>query len=291
MPEHETLPCPGCHSPLPPEATGCQICMRTRTRQEIMRGYAKMREQKARKQRLPYQILAAVLILGVGGKLFMVYGDKVTAAAGSALGKVGRWADDMRNPANYASTTAAPAPAAAPAAPAAPGAPVAPEAALSSQLFGSDSQPKQGSAAAPAPSAPSAKPAGPKPLAKDSWRVSGTVYDLVTLKPVQGADITFLLDEKEPQKVTTDDAGSYEIDLAKGDGWTVSLEAHDRRPGQILDIDPSYRVRDADERRAAFDHISDGDLSPATVGWKRSSSKVRLDLIAVPSSWMDARRR
>ncbi len=288
MTENESLPCPGCHSPLPPEATGCQICMRTRTRQEIMRGYAKLREQKARKKRLPFQILAAVLILGAGGKLFMVYGDKITATASSALGKVSRWADGMRDPSNYASkTVAVPA---APTAPAAPGAPVAPEAALGSQLFGSDNQPEQAPAAAPTP-APPVKPAGPKPLAKDSWRVSGMVYDLATLRPVQGADITFLRDEKEPQTATTDDAGAYEIDLPKGDGWTVSMEARDRRPGQILDIDPPYRERDADERHAAFDQISDGDLSPAQVAWKRSSSKVRLDLIAVPSFWADARRR
>lgn len=291
MAENETLPCPGCHSPLPPEATGCQICMRTRSRQEIMRGYTALHKERSRRHLRPFKIAAVVILLGVGGKLFLVYGDAFMAVAGSALGKVGRWADDMRNPSNYASTTAAaPAPAA-PAAPAAPGAPVAPEAALGAQLFASDSPPEPGPAEASAPAAPPARPAGPKPLAKNSWRVSGTVYDLATLQPVQGADITFLRDEKEPVKATTDEHGAYEIDLAKGDGWTVSLEAVDRRPGQILDIDPPYRERDADERRAALEHISDGDLGAAQVGWKRSASKVRLDLLAVPSHWTDARRR
>ena len=257
-----------------------------------MRGYTALHKERSRRRLRPFKIAAAVILLGVSGKIFMVYGDKMTAAAGSALGAVGRWADDMRNTTHNATTpAAAPAPPAAPAAPTAPGAPVAPEAALGAKLFAADPQPEQGPAAAAAPSAPPSRPARPLPLAKNSWRVSGTVYDLATLQPVQGADITFLHDEKEPRKATTDDAGSYEIDLAKGDGWTVSLEAHDRRPGQILDIDPSYRVRDADERHAAFDHISDGDLSPAQVGWKRSSSKVRLDLIAVPNYWTNARRR
>ncbi|MDP3541378.1 MAG: hypothetical protein Q8T11_02795, partial [Elusimicrobiota bacterium] len=123
------------------------------------------------------------------------------------------------------------------------------------------------------------------------WRVSGTVYDLATMESVQGADITFLRDDKEPAKATTGDDGSYEIDLAKGDGWTVSVEAHGRRPGQVLDLDPSYRVRDADERRAALELITDGDLGPAAVDWKRSSSKVRLDLIVVPSQWPSSPRR
>ena len=46
MSETNTLPCPGCHTPLSPEDTGCQVCMRQRTRQEIMRGYAKLREER-----------------------------------------------------------------------------------------------------------------------------------------------------------------------------------------------------------------------------------------------------
>ncbi|MCR4294385.1 MAG: hypothetical protein NUW21_02535, partial [Elusimicrobia bacterium] len=55
--------------------------------------------------------------------------------------------------------------------------------------------------------------------------------------------------------------------------------------GQILDLDPSYRVRDDDERRAVFDNVSDGDLIPVHVEWNRSSAKARLDLFAVPRHW------
>ena len=69
----EMLPCPGCHSPLPPEATGCQICMRSRSKHEIMRGYAQLREATARRKRLPFQILATLLIVGVTGKIGWEY--------------------------------------------------------------------------------------------------------------------------------------------------------------------------------------------------------------------------
>lgn len=290
MTENETLPCPGCHTPLPLEATGCQICMRARTKQEIVRGYTKLREQKARKRRRPFQVLAAVLLLGAGGKLFMVYGDALMTAAGSVRGEIARWADDMRNPSNYAPEGAA-APAPAPP-PSAPGSPTPPEDALRTQLFSPETPPASPAPAQRPASAPAAAPpAGPKPLAKNTWRVSGTVYDLATLDPVPGANIAFLRDSKESATATTDDKGAYEIDLAKGGGWTVSLEAPDRRRGQIFDIDPSYRVRDADERRAALEHITDGDLAPAPVDWKRARTKVRLDLIAVPNRWTDARRR
>lgn len=284
MTEKDALPCPGCHTPLPPEATGCQICMRARTRQEIMRGYAKLRDDKARKRRRPFQILAAVLLLGGGGWLARTHGDRLTAAASEAGGAIARWADDMRNPSNYAMKTAPP-PEPAPQPPAAPGAPVAPESAMRSQLFPEDHQTPAPAVDAPA-KAPE-RPAGPKPLEKNAWRVSGTVYDLASLDPVPGAEVAFLLDEKEPRSAVTDENGAYEVDLPKGDGWTVHVIAPDRRRGQILDLDPSYRVRDADERRAVLENVTDGDLIPAPVGWKRSSSRVKLDLFAIPNRWTD----
>lgn len=155
---------------------------------------------------------------------------------------------------------------------------------MRSQLFPEDPQPPTPPADAPA-KAPERRPAGPKPLAKNAWRVSGTVYDLSSLEPVPDAEVTFLLDEREPRSARTDENGAYEVDLPKGDGWTVHLIAPERRRGQILDIDPSYRVRDADERRAVLENVTDGDLIPAPVGWKRSSSKARLDLFAIPNRW------
>lgn len=283
--ERDTLPCPGCHTPLPPEATGCQICLRGRTKQEIVRGYAKLRAEKARKRRRPFQILAAVLVLGAGGKLVMTHRDKLSSAAGAAS----RWLDDMRDPRYYAPKPGGPAspPSDDPAA--VPGAPAAPEDALRAQLMPPD-VPPAGGAPEQGEAPPAARPAGPKPLAENAWRVSGVVYDLATLDPVPRAEITFLRDEKEPATATTNDKGEYEIDLVKGGGWTASMKSPKHRPGQVLDIDPPYRVRDADERRAAMEALTDGDLIPAPVDWKRASSKVRLDLVAVPSRWSDASR-
>ncbi len=282
MTEKDALPCPGCHTPLAPEATGCQICMRPRTRQEIMRGYARLRDDKARRRRRPFQILAAVLVLAGGGWLIAMHGGALKGLAAAAGGAIGRWTDDMRDPSNYAMKKAPEEPAKAPPPPA-PGEPVAPESALRAQLFPDDY------AAAPPAAGGSveepAAPAAPKPLAKNAWRVSGTIYDLATLEPVAGAKVVFLLDEKQPVETETDESGVYAADLVKGDGWTVSVRAPERRRGQILDLDPSYRVRDEDERRAVFDNISDGDLIPAPADWKRSSSRVTLDLFVIPNRW------
>jgi len=277
----DMLPCPGCHTPLPLEATGCQICMRARTKQEIMRGYAKLREDKARRQRLPIKILAVILILGGGGKLFLTYQERITAAAGSASGKISRWADDMRDPSHYSGRQpAASSEAPAPAAPADP---------LRTQTFSDSAKPAKAPAPAPgATPAVAASPPAPKPLVKNAWRVTGTVYDLATLAPVPKALIVFKHEGMPTVEATTDEQGAYEADLDKKDGWSVSLKAPNYRRGQILDIDPPYRVRDADERHAAFDHLTDGDLIPVQVGWKRTSSRVRLDLVAAPQYWSDA---
>ena len=293
----DTLPCPGCHTALPPEATGCQICMRARTKQEIMRGYAKLRDDKARKRRLPFQLLAALLVLGGGGKLLMVYRSQLAASASSLSGKVRRWSDDMRDPKNYSAAPAPPAPA--PADPTASPAPslgtaVPPEDALREKLFPTDAAPQRQPAASG--SRRGKVRAAPRAAPKNSWRVSGGVYDLATLAPVPGAVITFLRDGTSPETATTDEKGAYEIDLAKGDGWTVDMKVIDRGRGgardnryrgMLVDIDPPYRVRDADERRATIEHISDGDMVPSPLDWKKASSRVKLDLIAVPSRWTE----
>ncbi len=294
MPEFDSLPCPGCHTPLPPEATGCQVCMRARTKQEIVRGYAKLRDDKARRRRRPFQILAVLIALGALGKIYLVYGDKIRTVTGKVARAVGRRIDDMRDPKNYAGKPEdAPPPNSNPAdakPAAAPGAPVPPESALRNQLFPPDSPaPSPQPAAVPTP--PPASGSGPQPLDKNAWRVSGIVYDLATLDPISGAEITFLYKDRSPVTVKTDETGAYEADLPKGEGWNVNVKAPGHRRGGLLDIDPPYNVRDADERRATLEHITDGDLAPSQVGWKTSKSRVKLDLIAVPQRWSDPPQR
>jgi hypothetical protein len=259
MAEEFSLPCPACTTPLPPETTVCGICLRSRTKQEIMRGYAKLRAEKTRKKRLPYKILAAVVLLAGSGKLFIKYRSEVGAAASSTGEALSRWADDQRDPKNYAFKEGAAPPAAA-AAPVA-AAPPASDPVVASKVVA---------------------PPAPKPAPINAWRVSGRVYDLLTLKPIAGAMITFDLAQAGPVRATSDEKGVYEADLPKADGWTVSLMAPGYRAGQLVDIDPPYRVRDHDERQAAMNAVSEGDLMPLPVSWKRAASKGRLDLFAVP---------
>jgi len=268
MPEPLYLPCPACRTPLPPEATGCQICMRSRTKQEIVRGYAKLRDDKARRKRFPLLILAALALVGVSGKLFWTWGGPIRSAADSASARLARWADEQRDPKNYGYKEAGPPAASAPAVSVAAAPPVA----------APPPPPATFAAGAPPDVSRPAKKAAPV----NAWRISGTVYDLSTLSPVHGAAITFELDGAEPVHATSDDRGAYEVDLPKADGWIVSLWAPRHRPGQLMELDPPFRDRDADERRAAMNALSESDLMPVPVSWSRKAMKARLDLVAVP---------
>lgn len=125
---------------------------------------------------------------------------------------------------------------------------------------------------------------------KNIRRVSGMVYDLATLAPVPSAVITFTKDDDQDDVARTmsNNDGYYEASLSKGDGWTVSVAARNRRPGQVFDIDPPYRVYGEDVRREAFESFTDGDLMPAPVEWPGGKSTVRLDLIVLPERWPSA---
>lgn len=291
---NESLPCPGCGTPLPPEATGCQICMRARTKHEIVRGYAQLRESKARRRRLPLMVVVFALVAGTAIKFGWDFRAVIRTSAGAARTRAAAWYDRFTDPKNYAPRGAATAENVRANAPPSTPPPPAP---ASSPAVRRDERP----ATAPPPSPPSSgetaasSPAVKPPVAKNAWRVSGIVYDLSSLDPVPNSEITFFGDYRKPVTTITGADGAYEVDLSKSDGWTVGVNAPDRRAdkmggivpgwrrGQVLDVDPPYRVRDSDERQAAVDAISDGDLAPAAVGWKRSASNVRLDLVVVPA--------
>ena len=125
---------------------------------------------------------------------------------------------------------------------------------------------------------------------KTDRRVRGTVYDLATLRPVPGAAVFFSRDDRTAVRTTTDLDGRYETDLLKHEGWSVSVKAENHRQGQLVDIDPPYRTRDADARRAAVEQLADDDLLSSPVRWSRKRSLVTLDLVVVPGRWTDAQQ-
>lgn len=282
---NDTLPCPGCHTPLLPEATGCHICMRARTKQEIVRGYAKLREEQARRKSRPFKILAAVLFVGGAGWLVARFQTPLIAGARSAKRHTAAWYDRFVDAHSYA-----------PAKPADAETAVSPDAATTKSPFATPvtvpSELRPASGPAPAPFAGGPAGAAPTPVApakppvpKNSWLVTGTVYDIDNLEPAKQATITFTRETFPKVVVKTNDEGVYEAVLVKGEGWTALVEVRNRRRGQVADLEPPYRARDEDERRAAFEHISDGDLAPAAITGKTSASTLHRDFVTFPQSW------
>lgn len=283
---NETLPCAGCSTPLPPEATGCQICLRPRTKQEIVRGYAYLREEKARRKALPFKIAGAILVVAITVKVSWDNREGIKSAADAGKKYVSAKYEKFTDAKSYVpkQTPTEPPPVnPADLPPTDPRSAYAPPA--QQKAYGGG--PGEAGRGAPAASAPKTGPAPAKlgPLAATDWRVSGQVYDLATLEPVAGVQVSFQRPDIAPVNVVSGEDGRYEADIAKGEGWTVRAASGEHRPGQVLDIEPPYRQRDADERRAALENLSDSDLSPAPVSWKRSRSKVRLDLVLVRHHW------
>lgn len=288
--EKGMLPCPGCHTPLPPDATGCQICLRSRTKQEIVRGYAYLRAEEARRKALPFKIAGAALVIAVTAFLSWDNRGKILELASRAKAWTAKKYERFLDANSYVDKKAEP---------------LLPVTVNPADLPRTDPRspynPKSRPSDAPAleafrgispkpPPAPAAKDAAPEPKgppAKTDWRVSGSVYDLQTLKPVAEAEVKFLFHGEGPVIVTTDSEGRFEADLAKDDGWTVTLRSPRHKPGQIVDSEVPYRSRDADERRATQQNASDGDLSPAPLSFSRAKSRVRLDLVAVPENWVE----
>ena len=278
----ETLPCPGCHTELTPEATGCHICMRARTKQEIVRGYAKLREEQARRKRRPFQIMATVLVVGAGSWLVVRFQVPLMTVARSGKARAAAWFDRFTDTNTYApeKATETASETTPPVAPVTKS-PFAPVLTPPAELELRNARPAAPIVAAPATPLIPAKP----PVPKNSWVVTGTVYDVDNLEPAKNATISFTRDTLPKVVVKTDDNGEYEAVLAKGEGWTALVEVRNRRRGQVADLEPPYRTRDEDERRAAFDHISDGDLAPAAVAGNLKSAKVHMDFVTFPNYW------
>ena len=98
----ETIPCPGCGTALNLSDTGCPICLRGRSKYEITRAYAKLREEKSRRRRLPFIVLGILLVAGGIGRLVYLQRARIAQASGSARARVARFVDEAGDPANYA---------------------------------------------------------------------------------------------------------------------------------------------------------------------------------------------
>src|SRR5579885_3207392 len=96
----DQLPCPGCRTLLNMEDTSCPICLRPRSKYEITRAYAELREAKARARRRPFIVLAVLLAAGGAGREVYLRRAALSSAASSAYSRVSAFAARETDPRN-----------------------------------------------------------------------------------------------------------------------------------------------------------------------------------------------
>lgn len=137
---------------------------------------------------------------------------------------------------------------------------------------------------ASAPAAPAPIPPPPGSLFR---RFYGVVYDLDTLKPLDGAKIVFKMKDNETGwTATVNDLGHYQMDLFKGpdNTMTVSAAVPGYRPGLLEEKNPPLRERSRNARKMIIEETSDSDLEPIPLRFRQDDELVELDLVVVPQA-------
>jgi hypothetical protein len=244
--------CPGCTTELPPEATSCYVCMRPRSRNEIFRGIHGEQVEARSRRRRPYIVLAVLTFLALGGYAWWRFGPAMKPAS-------------AKRPAAVAVQAPAPAPAPSPAAEA-------------PSSYSSVNEPVYTSA--PPPSLHRAKATPTK------WRVSGRIYDLLTLKPVAGAVVSFVVPETGARKsVKTGRDGRYVLLLPtlKEGGYAPEVSHPDYRPGFLEESEEvPYREQSESRRIEAAQLLRENVIMHVPVSPANGANALTYDAVLTP---------
>jgi hypothetical protein len=280
------VPCRGCGTLLDLSETGCPICLRGRSPQEIANDARRLREQERLARQRPWKIAGGLAAAAALAALAVRFQEPLSRAVGAATGAVSGAFEKIQDPRYYAPQSEtpppdAPAPVEPPPAAASP-APVAPRPA---------SVPAH--AAAEAPAGPERAltwqlPAWPEDQSGmgDFWRVQGFVYDLESAKPMMSVTVRFTpLDESGPRvEARTDSLGAYAVRLARQRQYRAQVIAPGYLTGPLEDGDPPYRAQARAERVRAAKVAREYSSESATLTWNDNLDEVRQDLVVVKSA-------
>lgn len=266
------IKCPGCTTELSPEASSCYVCMRPRTRNEIFKGiHGEQLEVKSRRRR-PFIVAAVILIAAGGGYAWWKFNPLLKPLLKKAS----------------------------PIAPAA--APAGPQQAFEEQgasarrveMFATEQPAASPSAAAPSsPSSaqePSYTSAPPPSLYKSKeaptkWKISGRVYDLITLKPVAGASVSFTEPETgKRREVKTGKDGRYSVALPslKEGGYAPELSHPAYRPGFLEEGEVPYREQGESRRIEAAQLLRENVIMHVPLSPPEGESALTYDAVLTP---------
>jgi hypothetical protein len=298
----DTIPCPGCRTDLEPSATVCPICLRPRGKLEITRAYATMREMEKQRKQRPFIVAGYLLAAGAAGWLLLTFRAPLIAGAVWARASAGRFFDRQLAtalPPVPAAVPPAPAPSAPPAAvPAPPGvsAPAAPRAASPVAAEPGAGAPAEDGAAAKAGQRRGRVEDLPLPAFDSSaqWVIFGRIYDLVTLRPIPDAQLTFTAVSGNNGGAGSGGAYGPRSD-AEGRFTAVlqrlpdgsSYEIHASRSGYasaaLYESDIPYARLPLSERRDIVHNAQDGDMTLPPLNDVAGEGSMRRDVFLAPS--------
>jgi hypothetical protein len=222
--------------------------MRPRSRPEIMRGIIALQQAPIRQRRALTRWAVLVGLVIAGGPLGWYYRRELAIGYRSAKAFAITWLgldEHLSGPSQapaQSQKTASPRPAIS--------GPPSPQAEPPSLVSAAPA-----AVAAPAPTlGADAQPPSVKAPRPDYWEVRGLVYDLYSLKPVSGAQVSFVSHETgERLAARTDRAGHYSLKaprLSSG-GYDVTVRHPLYQDNYLDENDPPYRQMGLERRQDA----------------------------------------
>lgn len=275
--------CPACRSLMDVGATNCPICLRPRSRQEMLRDLQGVKKQERSKKRR----LLAVAALGAAAAALYTHPEWITLAKSKAAPAMTPIA--ARAKARMDETVKANWPDTAPAEGQGPITPKSSFAAAVDAATGGTAKPapipSQGTAPVTPPVVqppPDVAATPPPDAAPAFWKVQGSVYWLLDLKAGAGFELVFAPTSGEPaRKARVGRDGRYSISLPaleSGAGYRVSVRQAGREVPYLEEASAPYRGRTRAQREDALQEASQAPVLHVPLSPEGASTHLDLAL-------------
>jgi hypothetical protein len=277
----DTIPCRGCRTLLNLSDSGCPVCLRGRSPQEITRGFAHAREEKARRRRRPFVVIATLAAVGGAGYALNAHKAPILDAGRRAWAWFGHFYDENSDPAytapNIKHMDEPPAATATSAPPSSNAAPLTATQLEPARAAASGGLPTP-VLSAPEPLLPHAEPT--------QWILHGRVYDLATLKPLAGVLVSAKLGDSILQERFTDPNGYYAFVLGRPqtDNGGYSLETRNPHYATAAQYegDIPYRTLPAEDRQRMIEAAQDNGVQSTPLRDVQGEEGVLRDVFLSP---------
>lgn len=270
--------CPGCTTELSPEATSCYVCTRPRSRNEIFKDIHGQQLQIQSRRRRPWIIAGLVLAAAGAGygwwKLKPPRKAPAQAPAAAAQAPAGAEAGRPESLGHSEPVEMFPREQREEAPPPAQPQPTIP-------IMGPGSFPSEAApATAPPPEFHKSRAAFPA-----KWKISGRVYDLLTLEPVAGASVTFTNQEtgkRHSAKTGKDGRYSLVLPSLKEGAYAPDVAHPAYRAGFLEDGEVPYKEQGESRRIEAAQLLRENVIMHVPVSPPEGEGALTYDAVLTP---------